>query len=211
MLLRSIVFPSLDSTLDALIVEIGVILFLEAPEHALELFNLPSRNVSLIAYTMHILGQLFDPELRQTSQHCHLSTLARAPDHFAALLPLDFCQTLGQPVNLQSLSLDLCLQTRNAVLNLLCQTPCLSDQFFPSLSCSIYALLPYFVLFLPLLANFRTLIFTLDPSYMIVFVAPVAAKLVVAYAVVDVDEGDVAWLMTLVLAVEAREGLCFVY
>jgi hypothetical protein len=50
------------------------------------------------------------------------------------------------------------------------------------------------------------LIGTFDAANALVFVAAITAELVVALPVVDVGEGDVAWDVALVLAIESRQG-----
>lgn len=77
------------------------------------------------------------------------------------------------------------------------------------MSRSAEALLSGLVLLPPLLTNPRTLIFAFDAANPIVFVAAVATQLVIAHAIIDSREGDVARQVALVLAVEAgkRERL----
>jgi hypothetical protein len=62
--LCGVVLPSLDGTLHALVVEVGVVLLLEALQHALEFFNPCPCSVPLIAHTVHVLGELLDSLLR---------------------------------------------------------------------------------------------------------------------------------------------------
>lgn len=59
---------------------------------------------------------------------------------------------------------------------------------------------------LPLLPNLGALVDALDAAYLLVLFAAIAAQLVVARAVVDAGEGDVARQVALILAVETRQG-----
>jgi hypothetical protein len=54
------------------------------------------------------------------------------------------------------------------------------------------------------------LVLAFDAANTLVLVAAVAAQVIIALAVVDVGEGDVARDVALVLAVEARQGECLV-
>jgi hypothetical protein len=62
-------------------------------------------------------------------------------------------------------------------------------------------LLSLFVLFPPFPANLLAPVFTYYASYRLPLIAPVTAKVVVAYPVVDICEGDITGPMSLITTI----------
>ena len=57
----------------------------------------------------------------------------------------------------------------------------------------------------PLRSNFLAPVWASDPTDALPFIATITAKLVITHTIVDGDERDVAWDVSLVLAVESRK------
>ena len=204
---RGIVFPSSDSTLDALVVEVGVVLLLESGQDLLELLDTLIVRVPLASDTDDRLPELIHPLLGQTDQDAHLASFRAdiALDHSALLSPLDVRVFCFQLLKLVLLAFDLGRQSLDAVLDFFPQPSSLDHKLFPLLRGIAQALLSDLVQPPPLLANFLALVCALHTTNMLKLFASVTAELIVADAVVDARERHVCRQVALVLAVEARE------
>lgn len=205
---RSVVFPRSDGTLDAFIVEVGVILLLESRQDLLELLDPLIVHVSFASDPYNRFPQLVDPLLRQTSQYTQLASLgADIPfDHPALFSPLDIGVFCFQLLQLMLLAFDFRGQSLQAVFNFSPQPCSLNDKLLALLRGIAQALLSDLIQTSPLLANLLALIRTLQASYLVVLLASVAAKVVIADTIVDAGEGNISRQVALVFAVEAWEG-----
>lgn len=142
-----------------------------------------------------------------SDEYTHLSLLGTlALNNLALLTALDLGHFSFHIADVNLRSLDLGLQISNLVLDLLPQTLGLGNKFLSLLVGGIEGTLARFVLLAVLLANLVTLVLALHTTNTSPFFATIAAEVVVAEAIVDTGEGDVAGLMTLVLAVESRKS-----
>jgi hypothetical protein len=83
-----VVLPGLDRTLDALVVEVGVVLLLEALEDGFQLRDLRLGSVPLVLDRPQTVRQVIHLVFRQARQDAQLPALACTPHHLALLRPL---------------------------------------------------------------------------------------------------------------------------
>lgn len=206
-LASSIVLVALDSRLDALVVEVGVVLLLELAQDILQLVDPVLQVVALIQHLVQGIPQLIDALLGQTNQNAELAAaLALLLDHLASLRPFHLVVLALQLHLLLFKSGNLLLKSSNLALHPPAQLARLLDERPPPLGAALLALPPLLLQTAVLLPDGRAAVLALGAADVQGLVGAVAAQLVVAHAVVDVHEGDVGADVTLVLTPETRKG-----
>ena len=203
-MLRHKILPRAHSPLDALVVEVGVVLLLERAHDTAQLRELLRLLVAVAEHLVQRSAQLLDAALGQAGQDGRLTGLAGRSDDSAAGPALLFRELGTDVLDLDLRGLDLYAEVGDAVLHLLVQPAGLRDQLLPPLQRGAHALLPRFILLAPLLADLLAPVWAADTAHLAVLVAAVAALLIVAHPVIDVRQRQVPRHMALVLAVESR-------
>lgn len=208
--LCSIVLPGLYGGLDALVVEVGVVLLPELAQDTFQLVDLSPQLPAVVHDLLQRLAELIDALLSEADEHTELATgagplndLAGVSCHGLVVLPL-------QVVALGDERSDLLLDARNLRLDPAPELPRLLRHGLALLGRLLERLLAIILDAAVLLANLGALVGALHAAHAAVFLGSIAAKLVVTDSVVDVDEGDVGANVARVGAPEARQGVCSV-
>lgn len=203
----SIVLKRLDGRLDAFIVKVGIVLFLEGAEYGIELVEFDAQLVALIGNLGQGLAQLIDTALGLANEDTQLPAAGTRLDDPIAVLLLEVL-VLGIEDDLSGLShANLGLELGDAGLCLDAEGARVGNH----LGALGLGILHFGVLFLGeasvLLADFSTAVLALGAADRGILLAAVTAEIIVADAVVDVDEGHVGANVALVGAPEAGQGV----
>lgn len=202
-----IFLPAAHSALDALVVEVRVVLRLELGQDVLQLLHLRASLVSLRTNLDQRSPQFFDPALGQLSKDVNLAGLL-APHDLALLLSRvlqTFLETRIDLLHLELRRLELHLQFPNVILRLLLLPAGIHQHRPLLLQRRRHRPLPLLLLPPPLLPDPLAPVLALRGPNPRPLVAAIAAYLVVTHPVIDPLERNVRRPMALVLAVEPRQ------
>jgi hypothetical protein len=197
-----VILPAAHSALDTLVIKVGVIFNLEFGQDLLKLLHSGTSLVSLPANLHQRIAQLVDPALSNTRKSIDLAlALATGPDNLALLL-LDRLEASLETLDLSLGALDLGLQTKNVVLDILRLPPGIHKKILLLSQGSSHGFLTLLLLLPPLLAYFLATILALGSTDARPLIAAIAALLVITDSVVDAMERYIRWPVSLVFAVE---------
>ena len=202
-----IILPGLNSLLDTFIVEIGIILLLEALQDTLKIGDLGPQLITLLNHQLEGVAKLLNSHLGLLEKLGELAATSTSLDDLATFHALSFVVLLLQldPLELQMGNLPLKVDNRSFRVPLCLLR--LANELGASSTSLFQGLTPLFLNAAVLLANLGALVRALDASYARVLLATVAAEFVIAGSIVHVSEGYVSANMALVNAPEAGKRI----
>ncbi|PKS10937.1 hypothetical protein jhhlp_002695 [Lomentospora prolificans] len=201
--LGSIVLPRLNSLFDTLVVEVGIVLVLEARQDTLKVSDLSAKLIALVDNKLESIAELLNTHLGLLKKLAELTATDTSLDNLSAFRALDIVEFLLQ-LNLLQLSLgNITLEVGDLGLHVPADLLSLTDELEACSASLLHGFAPLLLNAAVFLADLHALVRALDASNTRVFLGTIAAQFVITDAIIDISEGNIAADVTPVLAPKA--------